>query len=151
MTSTEKRARWDIGEVLDRTDLTALLDRYAEPAGTGRLHRWHCPVPGHDDIRVVARSVVRQDVVVLQVERNVEADALQDQGGVLDGREGQQIVTARHCDDSARETQIGLDQTGIESRREGGVPRQAGCTKEAGIGWIRDIPEPDCRSHVCVR
>jgi DNA primase len=47
----EHRARWDIGEVLERTDLPALLDQLTAPAtrlGPGR--RWHCPVPDHDDV-----------------------------------------------------------------------------------------------------
>jgi DNA primase len=46
------RQGWRIGDVLDRTDLGALLDELAEP--TGRLgpgRRWHCPLPDHDDHR----------------------------------------------------------------------------------------------------
>ena len=45
------RHHWDIGEVLDRTDLAALLDQYAQPTNTSRGRRWHCPVPEHTDSR----------------------------------------------------------------------------------------------------
>jgi DNA primase len=49
----DTRARWDIGDVLARTDLAALLDELTTPAahrmGPGR--RWHCPVAGHEDHR----------------------------------------------------------------------------------------------------
>ncbi len=46
----EPRPRWEIGDVLARTDLTALLDELAEP-GTHHIRgrRWHCPLPDHDD------------------------------------------------------------------------------------------------------
>ncbi|MGE0139381.1 MAG: toprim domain-containing protein [Ilumatobacteraceae bacterium] len=46
----ERRPRWEIGDVLARTDLTALLDELALP-GTHHVRgrRWHCPVPDHDD------------------------------------------------------------------------------------------------------
>jgi DNA primase len=50
--SHDRRPRWDIGDVLDRTDLASLLDELAQPAerhGPGR--RWHCPAPNHDDHR----------------------------------------------------------------------------------------------------
>src|SRR4051812_49455223 len=39
--------RWPIAEVLDRTDLAALMDEFAVPAGRGR--RWHCPLTDHVD------------------------------------------------------------------------------------------------------
>ncbi|MBI5738867.1 MAG: toprim domain-containing protein [Mycolicibacterium neoaurum] len=42
--------RWRIEDVLDRTDLAALLDHLAEPAThTMRGRRWHCPLPEHED------------------------------------------------------------------------------------------------------
>ena len=48
--SHERRARWEIGDVLDRTDLAALLDELTQPAGRlGPGRRWHCPRPDHDD------------------------------------------------------------------------------------------------------
>ncbi len=50
--SRDRRPRWDIGDVLDRTDLSVLLDELTQPAerhGPGR--RWHCPAPAHDDHR----------------------------------------------------------------------------------------------------
>lgn len=46
----EHRPRWDIGDVLARTDLAALLDEFAEPATNQvRGRRWHCPIPDHTD------------------------------------------------------------------------------------------------------
>lgn len=46
----EHRPRWDIGDVLARTDLAALLDEFAEPATHQvRGRRWHCPIPDHTD------------------------------------------------------------------------------------------------------
>ncbi len=49
----EPHPRWHIADVLDRSDLGALLDELAQPAafraGPGR--RWHCPAPDHDDHR----------------------------------------------------------------------------------------------------
>ena len=46
----EHRARWEIDDVLDRTDLAALLDELTQPAGRlGPGRRWHCPMPDHDD------------------------------------------------------------------------------------------------------
>lgn len=48
----EQHHRWDISDVLARTDLASLLDECTQPAtriGPGR--RWHCPVSGHDDHR----------------------------------------------------------------------------------------------------
>ena len=39
--------RWTIADVLDRTDLRALLDEYAVPDREGR--RWHCPLSNHED------------------------------------------------------------------------------------------------------
>ena len=50
--SHDRRPRWDIGDVLDRTDLASLLDELTQPAerhGPGR--RWHCPAPNHEDHR----------------------------------------------------------------------------------------------------
>lgn len=38
---------WSIADVLDRTDLRALLDKYAVPDREGR--RWHCPLSDHED------------------------------------------------------------------------------------------------------
>jgi hypothetical protein len=47
----EHRARWEITEVLDRTDLGVLLDELTQPAGRlGPGRRWHCPLPDHDDL-----------------------------------------------------------------------------------------------------
>jgi DNA primase len=46
------RPRWNIADVLDRTDLSQLLDELGTPStrvGPGR--RWHCPMPDHDDHR----------------------------------------------------------------------------------------------------
>jgi DNA primase len=46
------RAGWRIGDVLDRTDLGALLDDLAQPTGrSGGGRRWHCPLLDHDDHR----------------------------------------------------------------------------------------------------
>jgi DNA primase len=47
------RPRWEIADVLDRTDLAHLLDELAYPAGrvAGAGRRWHCPMPDHDDHR----------------------------------------------------------------------------------------------------
>ena len=47
------RARWPIDQVLERTDLSALLDELAEPAAgsMGRGRKWHCPMPYHEDHR----------------------------------------------------------------------------------------------------
>lgn len=46
----EQRPRWEIADVLARTDLSALLDELAQP-GTHHVRgrRWHCPVADHDD------------------------------------------------------------------------------------------------------
>ena len=42
--------RWQIDDVLARTDLAAILDQVAEPATYSvRGRRWHCPLPEHDD------------------------------------------------------------------------------------------------------
>jgi DNA primase len=49
MTTAATRPRWDIGDILDRTDLAGLLDEYAEPAGPTSRRRWHCPMPDHHD------------------------------------------------------------------------------------------------------
>jgi DNA primase len=47
----ERRAHWDIAEVLDRTDLADLLDELTQPAGRlGPGRRWHCPMRDHDDL-----------------------------------------------------------------------------------------------------
>jgi DNA primase len=49
--SHERRIRWEIGDVLDRTDLATLLDELTQPAGRlGPGRRWHCPMPDHDDL-----------------------------------------------------------------------------------------------------
>jgi hypothetical protein len=46
----ERRPPWEIGDVLDRTDLAVLLDELTQPAGRlGPGRRWHCPMPDHDD------------------------------------------------------------------------------------------------------
>ena len=47
------RQRWSIDQVLERSDLSALLDELAEPAGRtmGRGRKWHCPMPYHEDHR----------------------------------------------------------------------------------------------------
>jgi hypothetical protein len=50
MTPTRSGVRWQIADVLDRTDLARLLDEVAEPATHSmRGRRWHCPLPDHDD------------------------------------------------------------------------------------------------------
>jgi DNA primase len=41
--------RWGITDILDRTDLAALLDEHSPAEGQGHRRRWHCPVPDHDD------------------------------------------------------------------------------------------------------
>jgi DNA primase len=41
--------RWDIAEILDRTDLAALLDEHTSSQGEGHRRRWHCPAPDHHD------------------------------------------------------------------------------------------------------
>lgn len=42
--------RWQIADVLDRTDLAQLLDEIAQPAThSTRGRRWHCPLPEHED------------------------------------------------------------------------------------------------------
>lgn len=45
----DTRPRWSIGDILDRTDLTVLLDEHTESIGSGHRRRWHCPVPDHQD------------------------------------------------------------------------------------------------------
>lgn len=47
--TTNRRLRWTIGDILDRTDLAALLDEHAAAIGNGHRRRWHCPVPDHHD------------------------------------------------------------------------------------------------------
>lgn len=43
--------RWDVDEVLARTDLPSLLDEVAQPGNSAvRGRRWHCPVPDHQDV-----------------------------------------------------------------------------------------------------
>lgn len=50
MNATERKPRWSIADVLDRTDLARLLDDIAQPATHNvRGRRWHCPLPDHDD------------------------------------------------------------------------------------------------------
>ncbi|MFZ6003051.1 MAG: toprim domain-containing protein [Actinomycetota bacterium] len=50
MTTGGRGPRWQIDDVLDRTDLAALLDEIAQPATHAmRGRRWHCPLPEHDD------------------------------------------------------------------------------------------------------
>jgi DNA primase len=50
MTAGGHGARWRIEDVLDRTDLAAVLDEIAQPATHSmRGRRWHCPLPEHDD------------------------------------------------------------------------------------------------------
>lgn len=50
MTTGGRGARWRIEDVLDRTDLAALLDEITQPAThSARGRRWHCPLPEHDD------------------------------------------------------------------------------------------------------
>jgi DNA primase len=44
-------ARWDLDDVLARTDLASLLDEVTQPSSSGaRGRRWHCPIPQHDDV-----------------------------------------------------------------------------------------------------
>ena len=45
----EPRSYVPIDAVLDRTDLRALLDEFADPAGSANRPKWHCPVSDHDD------------------------------------------------------------------------------------------------------
>ena len=52
MTGPRDRPSWRIGDVLDRTDLSVLLDELTQPAGRlGPGRRWHCPMRDHDDHR----------------------------------------------------------------------------------------------------
>lgn len=45
-----RQPRWEIADVLARTDLSQLLDELATPATRNiRGRRWHCPMPDHDD------------------------------------------------------------------------------------------------------
>jgi hypothetical protein len=45
-----RQPRWQIGDVLGRTDLGQLLDELATPAArSSGGRRWHCPMPDHDD------------------------------------------------------------------------------------------------------
>lgn len=47
-----ERHHWPINDVLDRTDLAALLDEVTQPSGRiGPGRKWHCPMPYHDDHR----------------------------------------------------------------------------------------------------
>jgi DNA primase len=49
--SRDTRTRWHIADVLDRSDLAALLDQLTRPGQqrTGPGRTWHCPAPDHDD------------------------------------------------------------------------------------------------------
>ncbi len=48
----DSKPRWNIEDVLARTDLAQLLDEYTTPALRSlRGRRWHCPDPHHDDHR----------------------------------------------------------------------------------------------------
>lgn len=50
--SAAPQPRWNIDDVLARTDLAHLLDEYTTPAlRSPRGRRWHCPDPHHDDHR----------------------------------------------------------------------------------------------------
>ncbi|MEK7423970.1 MAG: toprim domain-containing protein [Actinomycetota bacterium] len=53
MAVTERRTpAWSISDVLDRVDLSSLLDELSVRAsGHGPGRRWHCPMPDHDDHR----------------------------------------------------------------------------------------------------
>jgi DNA primase len=53
MATRHDRHRWSIDDVLDRTELSALLDELTEPAGrtSGPGRKWHCPAPYHEDHR----------------------------------------------------------------------------------------------------
>jgi hypothetical protein len=46
----QRRPRWDIDNVLARTDLARLLDELGQSATHAvRGRRWHCPIPDHPD------------------------------------------------------------------------------------------------------
>jgi hypothetical protein len=46
----QPRPRWNIEDVLARTDLAAVLDDIAQPSNDSlRGRRWHCPIRDHDD------------------------------------------------------------------------------------------------------
>lgn len=50
MGQRDRHAHWPIGDVLDRTDLAALLDELTEASGRlGPGRKWHCPIADHDD------------------------------------------------------------------------------------------------------
>jgi DNA primase len=53
LSNHDRRPRWQIDDVLDRTDLAHLLDELARPSGHvgGAGRKWHCPMPGHEDHR----------------------------------------------------------------------------------------------------
>src|SRR5580765_3140420 len=53
VSTRDRGARWEIEDVLDRTDLAQLLDQLALPAGrlAGAGRRWHCPMTDHEDHR----------------------------------------------------------------------------------------------------
>jgi DNA primase len=53
LSAHDRRPRWQIDDVLERTDLAHLLDELARPSGhaTGAGRRWHCPMPDHEDHR----------------------------------------------------------------------------------------------------
>ncbi|MBI5089641.1 MAG: toprim domain-containing protein [Actinobacteria bacterium] len=51
-TQRVERHHWPINDVLERTDLAALLDELTQPSGRmGPGRKWHCPMPYHDDHR----------------------------------------------------------------------------------------------------
>jgi DNA primase len=47
--SSPRHQRWSIADILDRTDLAALLDEHTQVTGAGHRRRWHCPVDDHHD------------------------------------------------------------------------------------------------------
>lgn len=50
MTTATRAHRWDLEEVLVRTDLRSLLDEVTQSNGRqGRAAKWHCPSPDHPD------------------------------------------------------------------------------------------------------
>lgn len=52
MNGYRSRPRWDVAEVLARTDLSVLLDHFTQPSSrSGPGRKWHCPVDEHDDHR----------------------------------------------------------------------------------------------------
>lgn len=45
----DRPPRRAIADVLEHTDLAALLDEHTTAVGSGHRRRWHCPVPDHED------------------------------------------------------------------------------------------------------